>query len=87
MADSDPPVNLNPYTFLTDPLDIFESAAVPVPPGTKAPPRPRGSEQFPVAGLAQESGQVEVLVARIETALQTIHAALAEIKRIQNKAG
>jgi len=32
-------------------------------------------------------GQVAALLSQIETALQTIHTALAQIKQIQSKAG
>jgi hypothetical protein len=64
----------NPDTFLNAPIDSFEAAAEPLPPGTKAEPRP----------LNQERPEVAALVAKIESALETIHSALAEIKRIQN---
>lgn len=72
----------NPNTFLTDPVDIFEDMAEPVPPGMKAQPRPPGKERTPVP---QEEAGVAALVTRIESALEVIHAALAEIKRLQTK--
>jgi hypothetical protein len=95
----------NPDSFLTDPVDVFDAVAEPVPPGTKAPPRPPGKEreragnrsrnegvnvlpavegQVQPLAPAQPQPEVAALVARIESALETIHTALAEIKRIQS---
>jgi hypothetical protein len=71
----------NPDSFLTDPVDTFEDVAEPVPPGTKATPRPPGKERIP---SSPDEPTVAALVARIESALAVIHAALAEIKRLQN---
>ncbi len=70
----------NPDTFLDAPFDVFECQAIPVPPGTKAEPRPPGKEREP---MDAPSADVPALVMRIESALETIHAALAEIKRLQ----
>ena len=71
----------NPDSYLTDPVDVFDAVAEPVPPGTKVPPRPPGKERAPAT---QPQPDVAALVARIESALEVIHAALAEIKRMQN---
>ncbi|MCI0699837.1 MAG: hypothetical protein L0241_01960 [Planctomycetia bacterium] len=62
----------------------LDGAAVIPPPGTKPPPRPPGKER---RVSSQDAGQVAVLITLIESALETIHAALAEIKQIQSKAG
>jgi hypothetical protein len=51
------------------------------PPGPATATRPPGERSAP---LAQPQPELTELVARIESALETIHAALAEIKRIQN---
>jgi len=64
----------------------FEGTAVLPPPGTMAPPRPPGKARVPATPTSQPE-QIQLLVSRIEAALQTIHAALAEIKQLQNKAG
>src|SRR5687767_3892174 len=45
MSEEDLRPHLNPHSILTDPVDIFDEVAVPVPPGTKAPPRPPGRER------------------------------------------
>jgi hypothetical protein len=45
MTEDELKPHLNPYSFLSDPLDVFDAVAVPVPPGTKAPPRPPGRER------------------------------------------
>jgi hypothetical protein len=121
MSEEELKPHLNPHSFLTEPVDIFDAVAVPVPPGTKAPPRPPGKErtasELPVTEpfeifteqaipmlpgtkapprppgkerrrpVAQPPADVAALVARIESALQTIQAALAEIKQIQSRAG
>ena len=70
---------------VTEPFEIFECQAIPLPPGTKAPPRPPGKERVPAGDPA--AAQIATLVTRIESALQTIHEALAQIKQLQGKAG
>lgn len=126
MSEEELKPHLNPYTLLTDPVDVFDTVAVPVPPGTKAPPRPPGRERAPglelpvtepfeifecqaipvppgtkapprppdkervvlsqpAAGPA--STQIDALVTRIESALQSIQDALAQIKHLHGKAG
>lgn len=82
MSEEELKPHLNPDSFLSDPVDVFEAVAEPLPPGTKAPPRPPGKERMPTA---QPQPEIAALVARIESALEVIHAALAEIKRIQNQ--
>src|SRR5438045_2411346 len=119
MSEEELKPHLNPHSLLTDPVDVFDEVAVPVPPGTKAPPRPPGRERIPgrelpvtepfeifdcqavplppgtkapprppgkerTARPAPAADPVAVLITQIESALQTIHAALAEIKQIQN---
>ena len=70
-------------------VEVGGEAAILPPPGTMAPPRPPGMERRlrppvgPSATAAQPEPDVPTLVARIESALETIHAALAEIKRLQ----
>ena len=81
MSDDELKDHLDPHTFLGAPIDSFEAVAEPLPPGTKAPPRPPGKERPPAA---QPAADMAELVTRIESALGVIHAALAEIKRIQN---
>ena len=91
MATDYPPADGNPYRFGAEDVWFFDGGAVVPPPGTMAPPRPPGMERRlrppvePSATAAQPQPQsdVPVLVARIEAAMETIHAALAEIKRLQ----
>ena len=70
----------NPDTFLDAPMDAFECVSEPIPPGTKAPPRPPGKEREPAD---MPPADVPALVARIEAAMETIAVSLAEIKRLQ----
>jgi hypothetical protein len=49
----------NPHSFLDPPVDFLEAEAIPVPPGTKAPPRPPGRERVPGQELPAE-GPFEV---------------------------
>jgi hypothetical protein len=66
-----------------------EEAIIP-PLGTMPPPRPPGMERRlrppseQSATVSQPQPEVTELVSRIESALEVIHMALAEIKRIQN---
>ncbi len=83
MAEETITVNVNPHSYLTDPVEIFTAVSEPVPPGTMAPPRPPGKERLLMPATEQDQDQTGALVALIEAALQTIHAALAEIKRLQ----
>ena len=85
MSEEELKPHLNPHSLLTDPVDVFDVVAIPVPPGTKAPPRPPGKERVPVGDPS--AAQIATLVTRIESALQTIHEALAQIKQLQGKAG
>ena len=84
MSDDELKDHLNPHTFLDAPIDAFEAVAEPLPPGTKAPPRPPGKER---QTAVQSDADIAALVTRIESALEVIHAAIAEIKRIQNLPG
>jgi hypothetical protein len=59
----------------------LDGPAIVPPPGTMPPPRPPGNER---ELTPQTNPEVAVLVARIESALEVIHAALTEIKRMQN---
>lgn len=81
MSDEELKEHLNPHTFLDAPIDFFEAAAEPLPPGTKAPPRPPAKERDSIPQLQPE---VAALIARIESSLDVIHSAIAEIKRLQN---
>ena len=115
MSEEELKPHLNPYSLLTDPVDVFDAVAIPAPPGTKAPPRPPGRErtasELPVTepfeifecqaipvppgtkapprppgkerAPAGDPVQIATLVTRIESALQTIHEALAQIKNLQ----
>ena len=87
MATEYPPADGNPYRFGVEGVYFFDGAVVVPPPGTMAPPRPPGMERRlrPPGTAAQPEPEPDVptLVARIESALETIHAALAEIKRLQ----
>jgi hypothetical protein len=49
----------NPDSFLYPPADIFDGVAIPMPPGTKAPPRPPGRERVPGQELPAE-GPIEI---------------------------
>lgn len=68
-------------------IEIGGEEAVVPPPGTLPPPRPPGQERQRHAPAERPAAptpvEVPALVARIEEALTTIHAALAEIKRLQ----
>jgi hypothetical protein len=74
--------HVNPNSFLSDPVDIFDAVSEPIPPGTKAPPRPPGKERIP---SPEVDATVAALITRIESALEVIHAALVEIKRLQSQ--
>jgi hypothetical protein len=71
----------NPDADLSDPVDLFDAVTELVSPGIKAPVRP---VEIDLAPTVQSQPEIEALVARIESALEVIHAALAEIKRIQS---
>lgn len=47
MSEEELKPHLNPHSLLTDPVDVFDVVAIPLPPGTKAPPRPQGKERKP----------------------------------------
>jgi hypothetical protein len=69
-------------------LEAIEYGAIPVAPETPAPRlgaggAPEGPESLPLSPLRTQL-ELAALVTRIESALGVIHAALAEIKRLQN---
>ncbi len=49
----------NPHSFLDPPAHFLEAVAIPLPPGTKAPPRPTGRERVPGQELPAE-GPIEI---------------------------
>jgi hypothetical protein len=77
-------------------IATFDDRAIPLSPGQDEPARATRSANEGVrmiatfedpAGAPAAPTQVAALISRIESALQTIHAALVEIKQIQSKAG
>ena len=45
---------LNPHSYVIGGVTVIDAVAVPLPPGTMAPPRPPGRERVPGAELPME---------------------------------
>ena len=54
MSEEEIKVHLNPYSYLIPAAEIQDSVVIPLPPGTKAPPRPPGRERVPGQELPME---------------------------------
>jgi hypothetical protein len=54
MSEEEIQTHLNPHSFLSPPAEIQDCVAIPLPPGTKAPPRPPGRERVPGQELPAE---------------------------------
>lgn len=58
MSEEELKGHTNPDSYLSDRFELFECAAVPLPPGTKAPPRPAGRERTEYAPSGTEPFEV-----------------------------
>lgn len=90
MSQDDSVPQGNPNTFLTDPVYTFDCDAVPVPPGTMAPPRPPGKERprfFTVVIPGNDTPAIEVIeellqqIQRLTDILAADPAALEALRR------